>query len=239
MNSLIFCGDIHGEMKDLVYKLEKYKIENANVIILGDIGVGFGKPQGLEVLYKSIEKKLEKYNITLYGIRGNHDDPSYFDGLTWYPRLKLLKDHTIIELNGYNIYPIGGAVSVDIDLKTPTMKRSRREENDYLIHKGSHRRCWWPDEVVKKLEVSGINADIVISHTAPLSFSPPLKRFGDYIREETWEEMYGERKYLDDVLQKIRPKYWYYGHFHNSYTGTVENTLYKGLSIMELYDKLY
>jgi hypothetical protein len=51
--------------------------------------------------------------------------------------------------------------------------------------------------------------------------------------------MYGERKYLDDVLQKIRPKYWYYGHFHNSYTGTVENTLYKGLSIMELYDKLY
>ena len=76
-----FCGDIHGELKKLVWLLvEKYKLSNGSVIVAGDFGAGFGRPRSMEVLYNSVRKKLEKADIMIYVVRGNHDDPSSFDG---------------------------------------------------------------------------------------------------------------------------------------------------------------
>ena len=44
MRDLYFCGDIHGEFRTLVWTaLEKYRIKNSDIIVLGDFGMGFDK----------------------------------------------------------------------------------------------------------------------------------------------------------------------------------------------------
>ena len=123
---LFICGDIHGKLKTLVWKLvEQKKITDADVIIVGDIGVGFGRPKSFEVLYKSVERRLERSNIKLWCIRGNHDDPSFFDGSTKYPYLELLPDHITVEVGDWKVYPVGGATSIDREDRLKTMQHSK------------------------------------------------------------------------------------------------------------------
>jgi len=236
--TLYFCGDIHGELKNLVFEIIKikYKIENADVLILGDFGVGFGGPNSMKVQYESVEKELNKRDVTIYTISGNHDDPAWFDGEHDFERLKFLPSHQIIELCGKKIYPIGGAISVDIDKKLPGDKRSRREENEYLKRVGSSKRVWWENEgCIQKMKDLPIRVDIIATHDAPLSFEPIVTR-GDDVTYETWEKILDNRKYLDHVLYEVKCSRWFYGHYHTSYSGHIGDMLYRCLGINEIFE---
>lgn len=226
---LFFCGDIHGELSTLVWEItNKYEITNADVIILGDFGVGFDN--GMDNLYTENAKKLEKADVTIWSIRGNHDDPKYFEDSKYsYPRLKFIKDYEILNLDGYTILPIGGAHSVDITY--------RLEENAKLERKGSEKRVWWEGESVKKIELSKLptKVDIIISHTAPLTFDPIATRWSE-CPEGQYERILEERRYLDQVLNNVTTSYWYYGHYHESYSGYYSNVSWRCLNINELFE---
>ena len=222
---LIFCGDIHGELRELVHKLiEKYKIENADVIILGDFGVGFDK--SLNNTYNRIEKKLDNHDINIHTIRGNHDDPSFFINPKNYPRLKFLEDHKIYNISGRKIYTIGGANSTDIE--------DRLKDNE--VRKRKHKLpCWWEDEVIeKKYDDLPGRVDIIISHEAPLCFEPVVKR--DFLPDYQLKNIIESRKYLTYILETINTDYWFYGHYHTSYSGSYNNVVYRCLGIMELFE---
>ena len=75
--------------------------------------------------------------------------------------------------------------------------------------------------------------DIVVSHEAPLSFAP-LPMRADYVRDVTWQKIVESRKYLDYVLQIVKPTFWFYGHYHCHYEGNCQNTLYRCLDIAEM-----
>lgn len=224
---LYFCGDIHGDLRTLVWKLsECYRIKDSDVLILGDFGVGFSKD--LPDIYKRCESKLEKNNLTIYTIRGNHDDPSYFidPSKNDFPRLKFLEDHKIIELDGRKIYTIGGADSTDIE---------DRKKHD----KKKHKITWWPNESVeRKYTDLPTKVDIIVSHTAPISFSPIVERTSDLPLYQ-YEKILETRKYLDYVLREVNADYWFYGHFHQSFTGTYGKLLYRCLDIMEIFEAPY
>lgn len=225
---LYFCGDIHGEIKTLVWKLSKqYEIRNADVIVLGDFGVGFDKT--LEDTYLHIEPKLNDIDVTIYAIRGNHDDPKYFNGPDRIDkkRLKLLEDHKVYSICDRSIYVIGGACSTDIS--------ARLGFNNDPKNQKKGRVCWWEDEpVIQKLKDLPERVDIIISHTAPINFDPIVKR---YPETPIWyyEEIVSERRYLSKVLEEVNADFWFYGHFHNHYSGSFSNLIWKGLDIMELY----
>lgn len=224
---LYFCGDIHGELRTLVWTLtERHNISNAEIIILGDFGIGFDK--GFPELYKKVECKLDKNNITLNALRGNHDDPSYFINPKNYSRLNFLEDHKVYNICDRTIYIIGGAYSTDI--------KDRLVDNEKRLRK--HKLpCWWKDEgVVEKYDNLPANVDIIASHTAPLNFDPVLTR--DDLRstpQEQFDKIIEERKYLNNILYEVRSDYWFYGHFHKSYSGSYNSLIYKCLGIMELY----
>ena len=175
MNDLYFCGDIHGEYRKLVWTIcEKYRIYNSDIIILGDFGIGFTKD--IDNLYKRTEKKLEKNNITIHVVRGNHDDPQYFkDEVKYnYPRLRFLEDHKVYDIGKRSIYIIGGANSTDANLN-PDYTGSivdRKLETERRLRK--HKLpIWWEDECVyKKYTELPNNVDIIASHCAPLNFEP-------------------------------------------------------------------
>ena len=226
---LYFCGDVHGDYKELVWNIiKKYSIRNSAIGVLGDFGVGFDNT--MDDLYKWSEKKLEDTNNVIFAIRGNHDDPEYFtdENKYSYPRLRFLEDHKVYKICGREIYTIGGANSTDITY--------RLETNQALAAKGKDKRVWWEGEgVIPKYEDLPTKADIIISHCAPLSFSPVITRFSE---TPVWqyEKILEERKYLDYVLENINAKYWIYGHYHDHFSGSFGNLLYRGLGIMEIYE---
>ena len=232
---LWICGDIHGELSNLVWKAaHQLKIRNADILIVGDFGAGFGRPKSMDVAYAKICTELKEFDIYLYAIRGNHDDPAFFDGSRDYEHLHFVPDHRTIELCGKKIYPIGGAVSTDIDLVDPLTRKTRRMQNDALIRFGSSKRIWWPDETsVQITENLPEIADIVVSHEAPLSFAPaPLREA--LVRDCTWQKVVESRRYLDFVLNKVKPSQWFYGHYHSHYEGNFQGTHYLGLDIAEM-----
>ena len=231
---LWICGDIHGELSGLVRNSVNRGISCADILVVGDFGAGFGRPKSMDVAYSRVCASLEKNDICIYTIRGNHDNTAFFDGLHDFEWLHFLPDHRIVELCGKRIYPIGGAVSADIDFVDPLIRKSRRMINDTLIRMGSSKRIWWLDEApVPIVESFPTAVDVVASHEAPLSFAPPLVR-ADYVRDETWLKIVESRKYLDYVLSQVKPTLWFYGHYHCHYEGNFQNTLYQCLDIAEM-----
>lgn len=231
---LWICGDIHGDLSGLVRNAVNCGMSHADILVVGDFGAGFGRPKSMDVAYGKVRASLEKNDICIYTIRGNHDNPAFFDGTHNYERLHFLPDHCMVELCGKRIYPIGGAVSADIDFVNPLTRKSRWMINDSLIKFGSSKRVWWPDEAPTQIaECFPTAIDIVVSHEAPLPFDPPLVR-ADYVRNVTWQKIVESRKYLDYILQTVKPPLWFYGHYHCHYEGDYQNTLYHCLDIAEI-----
>lgn len=235
--TLFMCGDIHGALSGLVYDLvERYKIKHADILVLGDFGAGFGGPNAMNVRYDEVKKRLEGNDLCIYSIRGNHDDPSFFDGKHDYERLKFIPSHQIIELCGRKIYPIGGAVSNDIDRKDPRTGRTRREENERLKRFGSSRRVWWEDEAPEERRKGlPVSVDIIVSHDAPLGFDPVPMRPSD-VSYDTWEKILACRRYLDFIQYEVKAGWWFYGHYHHSYSGHIGDLNYRCLAINELFE---
>ena len=215
-SDLYFCGDIH----------------DSSIIILGDFGVGFSR--NLETEYNKTKSRLEKNNLTIYVLRGNHDDPDYFkDESHDFPRLKFLQDHKVYNICDRKIYTIGGAYSTDANTIPEYSNIDRKILNEKRLAKGKM-PVWWENEnVVKKYSELPTKVDIIISHTAPLNFDPvPMRDQGISIKQ--YENIIDERKYLMSLLSEINADYWFYGHFHKSYTGTYNKILYKCLGELEL-----
>lgn len=229
---LYFVGDIHGEYRIITWIItQQHKLRNANIVFLGDIGIGFCKSAYYNQIFKRINAQLEERDITYYFMRGNHDNKEYWDAedlLDSFPRIKFLKDHKVVELSGKTIYPIGGATSIDYEWR----KKYNKELEEYY---GSSKRVWWDTEdIEKKYKDLPRVVDIIVSHTSPLGFEPVIMRFPGEL-EEVYNRDLENRKYLDYIFREVRCKYWYFGHYHTSLTGSLEGVIYKCLDINELY----
>lgn len=226
----VFVGDIHGNLEHIVWEIcSRFSLTDTDVIFCGDFGVGFGSKEGMNILYKSIEPKLEKSRNKFWVLRGNHDDPDYFDGTHNYPLLVFLQDHVPVEINGWSIYPVGGGTSIDRSLRIP--------ENLKYIKYGSQKRVWWPGErIIKKFIGLPPKVDIVISHEAPMDFDPILiKKDGLMMTGEIIDNIKVDRNYLGWLLRELHPKRWFHGHYHRSTSGDYLGCLYRGLAIDEIF----
>ena len=224
--NLAVVGDIHGDFPELVWRItERYKITDTTFIIAGDCGIGFDN--SLEDMYrrKRMNSKLGNSGNTLLCVRGNHDNPEYYQegSLIDFPHLKTLPDYTHLSWGDHKILVIGGGVSVD--------KESRLED-----FKKTGVVSWWEGErIIKSSEKLDGQEDIIISHMAPLCIGPVLLR-DPQMTYETWEADKSDREYLSTVLKETRPTRWIFGHYHKSTSGDYENCLWRGLDIQEIYE---
>lgn len=216
------CGDIHGNFAYLIHMIRTYHITNSIVILAGDVGLGFSKMECYNQYYiGKMHKFLEQANVTILGVRGNHDDPSYFNSrLIDFPYFKTVADYDIILTDVGNILCIGGAISVDKDL--------RIKEDSKAIRYGSNKRTWWADECPVLNEEILLNEDysIIVSHCAPSVAMPIVTWYGDL----------GDRDVMNEVLNLSSHKVtkWYYGHYHNSYTQIIDGITFNLLNINEI-----
>lgn len=227
-NQIILIGDIHGEFYKLNYDIKRLQLTDAYLIQCGDTGFGFEPPDKERIALRPLQITLEKNNLHLFMIRGNHCNPVYFEK-RHHPyecqNITLLPDYSELVLLGKKILLVGGAISID--------RRFRREGES-----------WWSNEefcLKKEDEFSYKDKqyDLVVTHTRP-SICGAFKGF-DSIRE--WcnrdsnleYDLIEEGKKLNYLYENTKPKYFCYGHFHESLTTTYENTTFKCLNIHEYW----
>lgn len=204
-----FLGDIHGDFYVIQNFCRKFgnQSETVNLIQVGDFGAGFESIEGFMSKMDYLNQILITHNVVVYAIRGNHDDPQYFDGQhNFWTNLKFIKDYDILNIENKNILFMGGAISID---------RLDRVEN----------KSWWRDEIFvlrEDLLNKMTDIDIVVTHTAP-PFAAPNKindlvlsyamgdtnLIGDLAYERNLLNQAWEILIKNNTIEK-----WYYGHFH-------------------------
>lgn len=245
---MVVAGDIHGDFEALVYKCcIQLKMTETLIIVAGDCGFGFQEPACYEDLYKKLRNRLSKANNWMVFIRGNHDNPVYFDSqLMNYKRWKTIPDYSVVKVCGHNILCIGGAISVDRSWrKLEYLGRTVIEgEDERLLPE-----VYWPDEkpVYDEAKLEAISKDfsidVVVSHTAP-SFCELKSKKGieNWLAkdEDLEQDIKAERKVMDKILSFLKDHghpldYWFYGHFHAYWHDEIEGVKYYMLDVKQIH----
>jgi len=188
----IVCGDFHAEFPLVNVFLARHP-EVSTILQCGDFGFWPRmRRRGATKIFQ--EDSLKNKDTLIFWCDGNHED---------YESIKKLENDEVSKnvfymsrgttlqlVDGRNVLFIGGALSID---------------RQYRIIGES----WFPEETITQKDISELpdeNIDIVISHTSPNEFDVV-----DY------HDKYGHdpsRDALSYVLQKYKPKLWYFGHMH-------------------------
>ena len=244
---VVVCGDIHGDFNQLIHKCcVQYGITDTLIIVAGDCGFGFEKRGYYENVYNRNRKRLSKNNCWLVMLRGNHDNPAYFNT---YPivhsRFTTIPDYTVLKVCNHNILCVGGATSVD--------RSFRKNSNHYHIPNPKDvlaPNIYWQDEspVYDEEQLNAINdsiaIDTVITHTSPsfceLTSKSGLSNWSIYDKN-LMSDLEQERKIIDKLYEYLvmhhHPLHsWFYGHFHQSWHCEIDKVMYHMLDIMELHE---
>jgi predicted phosphodiesterase len=209
--NIFILGDPHGHYGAAHQVMST--VEDSLLICVGDFGAGFTREAVIDKLDEIFGERKNKF----YTIRGNHDNPSYFDSSHDRDNIKFLPDYTYKEINDKKFAFVGGAVSIDRHDRTAGVN-------------------WWENEVVKLDDDKYEQSDILISHTAP-SFCDPVDsdanlwnaifRFCFHATPDEKQDMFNdlrdERKKMNEIVKGINPSHLYYGHFHSSASQYIED----------------
>ena len=210
---IYYTGDIHGNPREIVQFCDRHKLtEQDTLVLLGDVGANYFL-NGRDAEMKQL---LTQVKPTLLCIHGNHERrptaglgyerARRFGGEVMvqpeFPNQLFALDGEVYELDGQSCIAIGGAYSID---------------KEYRLMRGGG---WWPDEqpsaaIKRKVESvlasRGWQADIVLSHTTPLSLEP-REAFLPFIDQRTVDT--STEEWLDAIERRLDYKRWYAGHFH-------------------------
>lgn len=230
---MIFIGDTHGNHAHIKWVIRHRKIENQELIHVGDFGVGFvSEETEMKILTEFNEFLKGKGNI-LHVFRGNHDDPVYFKGQHLFSNLKLHKDYTVLDIENKKILGIGGAVSID---RVPRRLETRSHWEDELFVLN--------EEFLKEVR----DIDILVTHTTP-SYIPPINVPGNWPMivkhfarndEDLCGDLTHERNLLDIAFDTLTANnnitHHFYGHFHQDITTPRYGCVHMCLNIGKTYE---
>jgi len=240
---LFFLGDTHGDNSLIGGHLMKGKaerIESKAIVHVGDFGIGFGNTLCEE--YRKLDKlntKLIEQNITLYIVRGNHDDPSWFDGKVYdNTNIIFVKDHTLLTIKlsdrtkPVKIYCNGGAVSID------------RTKGTYFTDE----KFTCPSDT-ELLDIP-TDLDAIVTHSRPLGCYPTMyneavMRWCEIDKDLDFD-LRKEQLALKRMFESIRERndsanniIHYFGHFHWSHRERIGDIAHITLAIGEVVEFNY
>lgn len=242
--SIVVCGDIHGAFNAVIYKLCVHnQMTDTLLIIAGDCGIGFDKPEYYNNVFNRNSSRLRKSNNWVIMVRGNHDNPMYFkEEIISHKRFRTIPDYSIIQACGHIILCVGGAISIDREY------RKRHDSRNILPDVASY----WADEMPLYDEEAlnniskKITIDTVITHTAP-SFCELNSKYAlsewAALDSNILADCEKERNIMDLIHAHLKStghpiSNWYYGHFHQSWHSEIDGILFSMLDIMEFKELL-
>lgn len=247
---LVISGDVHGDFNQLVFKLcVQYRMRDTLLIVAGDCGFGFEKRESYENMVKRNGKRMNEANNWIVFVRGNHDNPAYFDGRTFkHKRFIAIPDYAIIQACSHTILCVGGAISIDRQYRMDAWKGKRKySATEEVSIDDSAKNVYWRNEAPlydeKKMEAicSQFTIDTVVTHTAP-SFCELFTKGGlhHWIQNDDTllNDVEAERTTMDKLHERLvrdhHPvSHWFYGHFHQSWHSSIGGMLFRMLDIME------
>lgn len=218
---IYFTGDTHGEFNRFSSKnfpIGKTLDEDDVIIVLGDFGLFWENFNNREAYKKGW---LESKPFTIAFIPGNHENYDFLNAKEMNSHIKtekwegqvrkfgsniyMLERGESYVINGYSILTMGGGLSID--------KGMRRE----FI-------SWWKEEYPseeewKRFENNAYKKeyDFVLTHVPPRYLIPQvLYSMGQY---SSWSEQKCNDEVaikLEEYCNKIKFKYWLFGHMHTS-----------------------
>lgn len=217
-NKILVVGDLHAEWNHLNNLINK---KQPKIILqCGDLGYW---PKFHQKKMSSYDKhKFNQYGIkpqgtTIYWVDGNHEDHWSLQKLDQEENGVLMKNvihqprGSVLTLpDGRNVLFFGGALSID--------KAYRTEGID-----------WFREETISYKDMMNLpecKIDIVISHTCPEEFWWAAKMHLIFCNRYNDPSV----KALSCILEKYKPKHWYFGHFHKYLFGRYKNTFFWGLN---------
>ena len=215
-------------------------LSNSIIFVAGDCGIGSRDEKYYIDLLEKCNKILGYNNAYILFIRGNNDNPAFFDGEKIdLSNIKAVPDYSVIEAMDKNILCVGGAISTDRLWKKEQEKRINQFKHD------CPKMLYWEDEapIIDKDKMDEIfkeydKIDYVISHSSP-SFTNPTQCQGI----EEWEkvdtnlknDIQNERVTMDRIFEYLRdndrkPVFWSYGHFNYGALDMRSGTLFRSLN---------
>lgn len=207
----MFVGDIHGKWS--LYEKLINKTNPEIIIQVGDLGYfpNMKRCYGNSWEFNDIPKSVKTYFID-----GNHEDISQLrqyknleNPVEIIPNINYVPRGCVFTINETNILGIGGALSIDRDIRTP--------EYD-----------WFYDEIIDEsvlylLEERCKNKriHIIVSHTCPHILWKYLNKKNIY---EFPDHIDHSMKILDEVFKTIKPDLWIFGHWHTNFECNIKNT---------------
>lgn len=245
-----FIGDVHGcfpQFRNTVYSVhmadERHRKIKTNEptlwIVCGDIGLGFNKDEYYAQIFNEFNEQCAKRNISIILVRGNHDDPSYFnDEKINYSNIKAVSDYSVLQTRVLTILCVGGGLSIDRSWR----KSEEIKRNKYS--KSKRYKYYWEDEMpifskekLDDLKEQGIIVNAIASHTAP-SFCYPLAKDASFswfrVDNKLRDDLKIERETMDSIFNWFKENeqpimFWGYGHFHTSNLALIEDCAYLAL----------
>ena len=227
MNKILICGDLHGDwrpVKNLYQTMLKKQplTENDVLIVLGDFGANFFFNHR-DVEYK---KKLGRYKIIYFIIRGNHEER---------PSICMNKNPNawhIEEFWGNKVYVENDYPYIKYTLDTPAkyeIPLIQEKTIKTLILPGAYsvdkyirlanNWSWFPQEQCNKEEMAAdINLaksdtwDLVLSHTAPIIYEP-TDLFLSIVDQSTVDKT--TERWLGEIEYNLNYNLWVFGHYHS------------------------
>lgn len=246
-------GDIHGNFYSLTNYLNRFNLQNVLFIVCGDCGIGFSTKENTIHELNKINKRLIKKNSYILLIRGNHDDPKYFNNLNEQIILSniiCLPDYSIINYNNKNYLCIGGAISIDRKMRIESFEMKK---NSYLIlnlnkeikklvpyYWDNEKPIFNEEKLNKIINDKNIIIHGVLTHTSPTFCFPQTKENIKYflkIDENLENDINEERNVMDMIYNYINSKQnipiqtWFYGHFHSTLNQKINDTQFYLLGI--------
>ena len=170
--TIIVSGDIHGNFNQLVFKLcIQYQLTDTLLIVAGNCGFGFEKKEYYEQIVRRNAKRMNQDNNWIVFVRGNHDNPAYFDGaMLNFKRFVAVPDYSILQVCNHTILRVGGAISIDRIYRINEWNR-----NKYRVHSNESqendisRNLYWQNEVpvYDPNKMNAIPASFLIDTTRP------------------------------------------------------------------------
>lgn len=223
---VFISADIHGDSRNLLSFITKERQKHSfyrkdTIILLGDSGFLFF----LNDKDKRLKEKVNSYGVTIFNIRGNHDQrPSlcmkespelwhmeeYWGNQVYvendYPYIKYALDEPAI----YEIPTI-----YEKNIKTLVLPGAYSVDKWYRLERGG---IWNPYEQCdekereKGLVLATSAFDLVLSHTCPVLYEPS-DLFLPMIDQNTVDKT--TEKWLNEIEKDLEYKLWTFGHFHS------------------------
>jgi hypothetical protein len=237
---LVAFDDAYKKLKSQFSKPTfKGQFSNSIIIVTGNSGFGIhSEKHYLDFLEK--QNNILKYNNTiLLFVRGNNDDPSFFNEKKIdLSNIKALPDFSIVETKDKVILCIGGAISVDRTWKIDQEKRIN------AFADSPKKRLYWNDEApvldidkLKEVVSNTERIDFVVSHTAPSFATPSYFPISDeWAKKDTQlaKDIDNERLTMDKIFEFLRdndrrPTYWAYSRFDLENLEKRSNVIFRSL----------